>query len=106
MQKYFYLLSFHTNKDRRTDSAGTKVKTHHIAPAQIILLIFVSVILIDSLFLMLPGIDGINGIKKIRTCSNIPILVIRTKKEDADKIDALDTGADDSLIKSCSVEKV
>ena len=50
------------------------------------------IILLD---LGLPDIDGVDVIKKIRTWSNVPIIVISARSEDADKIEALDNGADD-----------
>lgn len=54
----------------------------------------------------LPDIDGINVIKKIRTWSNMPIIVISARSEDSDKIEALDCGADDYLTKPFSVEEL
>lgn len=47
----------------------------------------------------LPDMDGIDIIKKIRTWSNVPIIVVSARSEDRDKIDALDAGADDYLTK-------
>ena len=38
----------------------------------------------------LPDMDGIDIIRKIRTWSNIPIIVISARSEDADKIAARD----------------
>ena len=54
------------------------------------------VILLD---LGLPDMDGIDIIKKIRTWSKKPIIVISARSEDTDKIEALDAGADDYLTK-------
>ena len=54
----------------------------------------------------LPDMDGIEVIKKIRTWSNVPIIVISARSEDTDKIDALDAGADDYLTKPFSVEEL
>ena len=54
----------------------------------------------------LPDMDGVDVIKKIRTWSNMPIIVISARSEDADKIDALDNGADDYLTKPFSVEEL
>ena len=45
-------------------------------------------------------------IKKVRTWSNTPIIVISARSEDSDKIDALDFGADDYLTKPFSVEEL
>ena len=61
------------------------------------------IILLD---LGLPDIDGVEVIKKIRTWSNVPIIVISARSEDRDKIDALDAGADDYLTKPFSVEEL
>ena len=61
------------------------------------------VVLLD---LGLPDIDGIEVIKKIRSWSNMPIIVISARSEDADKIEALDCGADDYLTKPFSVEEL
>lgn len=54
----------------------------------------------------LPDMDGIEVIKKIRTWSNSPIIVISARSEDSDKIEALDCGADDYLTKPFSVEEL
>ena len=61
------------------------------------------IVLLD---LGLPDIDGVEVIRKIRTWSNIPIIVISARSEDTDKIDALDAGADDYLTKPFSVEEL
>jgi len=54
----------------------------------------------------LPDMDGIEVIEKIRTWSNMPIIVISARSEDRDKIEALDAGADDYLTKPFSVEEL
>ena len=54
----------------------------------------------------LPDMDGVDIIKKVRTWSNMPIIVISARSEDRDKIDALDAGADDYLTKPFSVEEL
>ena len=54
----------------------------------------------------LPDMDGVELIKKIRTWSNLPIIVISARSEDTDKIEALDAGADDYLTKPFSVEEL
>ena len=62
-----------------------------------------NVVLLD---LGLPDIDGVDVIKKIRTWSEMPIIVISARAEDQDKIDALDAGADDYLTKLFSVQEL
>lgn len=61
------------------------------------------IILLD---LGLPDMDGIEVIKKIRTWSSVPIIIISARSEDTDKVDALDAGADDYLTKPFSVEEL
>lgn len=61
------------------------------------------VVLLD---LGLPDMDGVAVIEKIRTWSNMPIIVISARSEDSDKIEALDAGADDYLTKPFSVEEL
>ncbi len=51
----------------------------------------------------LPDLDGVEVIRRIRSWSNTPIIVISARSEDNDKIDALDAGADDYLTKPFSV---
>lgn len=54
----------------------------------------------------LPDMDGVEVIQKIRSWSNLPIIVISARSEDTDKIGALDAGADDYLTKPFSVEEL
>ena len=61
------------------------------------------IVLLD---LGLPDMDGVDVIKKIRTWSNMPIIVISARSEDNDKIEALDAGADDYITKPFSVEEL
>ena len=61
------------------------------------------IILLD---LGLPDIDGVEVIRRIRSWSNVPIIVISARTEDNDKIDTLDAGADDYLTKPFSVEEL
>lgn len=61
------------------------------------------IILLD---LGLPDIDGVEVIRRIRSWSNVPIIVISARSEDSDKINALDAGADDYLTKPFSVDEL
>ena len=62
----------------------------------------------DVIFLDLglPDMDGVDLIRKIRTWSVTPIIVISARSEDTDKIEALDAGADDYLTKPFSVDEL
>lgn len=61
------------------------------------------IVLLD---LGLPDVDGVEVIRRIRSWSYMPIIVISARSEDADKIEALDSGADDYLTKPFSVEEM
>ena len=61
------------------------------------------IVLLD---LGLPDMDGVEVIRRIRSWSNMPIIVISARSEDTDKIDALDAGADDYLTKPFSVAEL
>ena len=54
----------------------------------------------------LPDLDGVEVIKRIRSWSQLPIIVISARSEDADKVAALDAGADDYLTKPFSVTEL
>ena len=61
------------------------------------------IVLLD---LGLPDMDGVEVIRKIRSWSNMPIIVISARSDDTDKIEALDAGADDYLTKPFSVDEL
>ena len=61
------------------------------------------IVLLD---LGLPDMDGVKVIGRIRSWSQMPIIVISARSEDADKIAALDAGADDYLTKPFSVAEL
>lgn len=54
----------------------------------------------------LPDMDGSAVIEKIRSWSEVPILVVSARLEDADKVAALDAGADDYIVKPFSVDEL
>jgi len=54
----------------------------------------------------LPDIDGVEVIRKTRTWSMMPIIVVSARTDDTDKISALDEGADDYLTKPFSVDEL
>ena len=58
------------------------------------------IVLLD---LGLPDMDGVEVVKFVRSWSQMPIIVVSARTEDADKIRALDAGADDYLTKPFSV---
>ncbi len=48
---------------------------------------------------MMPELDGIGAMARIRETSNVPIILLTAKSEDTDKILGLDVGADDYITK-------
>lgn len=56
----------------------------------------VHLILID---IMMPRMDGLSAIMKIREKNNIPIIILSAKSEDTDKVLGLSMGADDYVSK-------
>ncbi|MEG0936356.1 MAG: response regulator transcription factor, partial [Clostridia bacterium] len=54
----------------------------------------------------LPDMDGVDVIHKIRSWSNMPIIIVSSRSDDSDKIVALDAGADDYLTKPFNVDEL
>lgn len=81
---------YHSAEDGET--AIMEVTSHHP-----------DIVLLD---LGLPDMDGTEVIRRIRTWSNVPIIVISARSEAEDKIEALDAGADDYLTKPFSIEEL
>jgi two-component system KDP operon response regulator KdpE len=62
----------------------------------------ISMIILD---LGLPDMDGIDIIKTVRGFSDIPIIVVSSRDQDNEKVEALDAGADDYLTKPFSIKE-
>ena len=56
----------------------------------------ISLVLMD---IMMPVMDGISAMVKIRERSNVPVILLTAKGEDTDKILGLNVGADDYITK-------
>ncbi len=61
------------------------------------------VILLD---LGLPDMDGLEVTRRLREWSNRPVIVLSARGQEADKVAALDAGADDYLTKPFGVEEL
>lgn len=59
----------------------------------------IKLVIID---IMMPRLDGLSAIMKIREKRNIPVLVLSAKSEDSDKVLGLSIGADDYITKPYS----
>lgn len=62
-----------------------------------------SAIILD---LGLPDMSGMDIIRKVRSFSDIPIIVVSAHDQDHDKVEALDAGADDYLTKPFSIKEL
>ncbi len=56
--------------------------------------------------IMMPEMDGISAMVKIRQVSNVPVILLTAKGEDADKVLGLNVGADDYVTKPFSPVEV
>ena len=56
--------------------------------------------------IMMPGLDGISVLSKLREASNVPVILLTAKSEDADKVLGLNVGADDYITKPFSPVEV
>ena len=56
--------------------------------------------------LMLPRLDGIHLLEKLRQRSDVPVIVVSAKRGENDRIEALDVGADDYLTKPFTVREL
>jgi two-component system KDP operon response regulator KdpE len=56
--------------------------------------------------LNLPGVDGFEVCRRIRTWSSVPIIVLSVREDESDKVEALDLGADDYLTKPFGIDEL
>lgn len=55
---------------------------------------------------MMPGIDGLEVCRRLRKDGNIPILMVTGRDSVADRVEGLETGADDYLVKPFAFEEL
>jgi len=56
--------------------------------------------------LMLPGIDGLEVCNRLRARSSLPILILTAKETTQDRVEGLDAGADDYLVKPFELDEL
>ncbi len=56
--------------------------------------------------LMLPGIDGLEIARRLRSASEVPIIILTARDAVADRVQGLETGADDYLVKPFAFEEL
>lgn len=61
------------------------------------------IILLD---LMLPGMDGLEILRRIRDLSSVPVIIISARDEIKVKVEGLDIGADDYMTKPFQIEEL
>ena len=54
----------------------------------------------------LPGIDGVQVVEALRTWSSAPIIMLSVRESEADKVAALDAGADDYVTKPFGMDEL
>jgi two-component system KDP operon response regulator KdpE len=54
----------------------------------------------------LPGISGLDTCREIRASSDVPIIMLTVRNSERDKVQALDAGADDYVVKPFGVEEL
>src|SRR6185436_16724575 len=54
----------------------------------------------------LPDMDGLNVIRQLRDWSQVPVIIISARGQEADKVTALDAGANDYLTKPFGVKEL
>ena len=56
--------------------------------------------------LMLPGIDGLEVCRRLRSASNVPILMLTARDTVPDRVEGLDAGADDYMVKPFAFDEL
>jgi DNA-binding response OmpR family regulator len=56
--------------------------------------------------LMLPGLDGLSIIRRLRDHSDVPIIILTARREESDRIAGLEMGADDYVVKPFSPQEL
>lgn len=55
---------------------------------------------------MLPEMDGFEVLRRVREQSQVPVIMLTAREEEADKVDALEMGADDYITKPFSMREL
>lgn len=56
--------------------------------------------------IMLPGMDGFSLMRSIRDQSNVPVILLTSRREESDRIAGLELGADDYVVKPFSPQEL
>lgn len=55
---------------------------------------------------VMPGLDGLETLKQIRTISGVPVIILSARGENIDKVKGLKLGADDYIVKPFSPDEL
>jgi two-component system, OmpR family, KDP operon response regulator KdpE len=56
--------------------------------------------------LAMPKLDGLGVLRRVREWSDVPVIVLSVRDDDQSKVEALDLGADDYLVKPFSMNEL
>ena len=56
--------------------------------------------------IMMPGLDGLEVLKRLRTFSNVPVIILTARGDSNDKVRGLNMGADDYLTKPFALDEL
>src|SRR5699024_1619987 len=56
--------------------------------------------------IMLPGIDGLEVLRRLRASSNVPVLMLSAKGDEIDRVVGLEIGADDYITKPFAMREL
>ncbi len=83
---------------RELEAAGYEVRTAADGPAALRLIAAAApdIVILDW---MLPGLDGLEVLRRLRQTSSVPVLMLTARAEEVDRVVGLEVGADDYLTK-------
>lgn len=86
-------------------SAGYNVVTANNGPNALELVVskHPNLVLLD---VMMPEMDGFEVLDRIREFSNVPVIMLTAKGEEADRVEGLNRGADDYVVKPFSANEL
>lgn len=54
----------------------------------------------------MPGMNGFEFLKEVRAASDVPVIMLTARGDDADRVLGLETGADDYVAKPCNLREL